>query len=284
MKKLLSMMLVLITVCAMVTGCSTSTDTKEDTKEETTEETKEETTEPKKEKIIIGTMATNLDSVNAGVPSLEEMGYEVEVVTFDDITMPNTALLEGSIDVNYYQHEFYMNAYNKENGTNFVMLEPKLTYTRIAAYSDKYANAEELPDGAMVTIPSDSTNMSRALLLLQDLGLITLEGDTDVYTITEIKDNPKNLQFNLVTGAQVVSTLPDVDLIVVYNKYWVNAGRDTKEAWLTEADRYEFAQGLVVNGENADEAWVQDLIDAYTSDATKKALEEASNGVYDVLF
>ena len=280
MKKLLAMLLVLTTVCTMIVGCSTSTETKKETKQDTTEET----TEPKKEKIVIGTMATNLDSVNAGVPSLEKMGYKVEVVTFDDITMPNTALLEGSIDANYYQHEFYMNAYNKENGTDFVMLEPKLTYTRIAAYSDKYASADELPDGAMVTIPSDSTNMSRALLLLQDLGLITLEGDTDVYTITEIKDNPKNLQFNLVTGAQVVSTLPDVDMIVVYNKYWVNAGRDTKEAWITEADRYEFAQGLVVNGNNADEAWAQDLIDAYTSDETKKALEDASNGVYDVLF
>ena len=177
-----------------------------------------------------------------------------------------------------------MNAYNKEYGTNFVMLEPKLTYTPIAIYSDKYENADALPEGAVITIPSDSTNMSRALLLMQDLKLIKLEEGLDVYTILDITDNPQKFEFYTVTGAQVASTMPDVDMIVVYNKYWVNAGRDPTEAWITESGRYEFAQGLVINGENENEQWAEDIIAAYTATETKETLEADSNGVYEVLF
>ena len=99
-----------------------------------------------------------------------------------------------------------------------------------------------------------------------------------------IVENPKNLEFVEVLGAQVAETLPDVDMIVVYNKYMVAGNYDMSHPLITEGDRFEFAQGLVIDGKNKDTQWAKDLIKAYTSDETKANLESISNGVFEVLF
>ena len=145
--------------------------------------------------IKVGTRADSMDKLAAVTPDIEAAGYKIEAVSFDDSVLPNQALGEGSIDCNWYQHEPYLQAYNKSNGTDFVMVEPKSYAPLFGMYSSKWKSLEELPDGATLGMCSDASNQARGMIMLKDHGLLTLVDGVDTPTIHDVKDNPKNLQF-----------------------------------------------------------------------------------------
>ena len=130
--------------------------------------------------------------VEQAVEELEDKGYTVEIVEFDDYVLPNTAVEEGELDANYFQHIAYLNTFNEENGTH-------LTYTAeihlepMGAFSNKYKSVDEIEDGATVAVPDDSSNETRALRVLEAAGLIEL-AEGDILKVTDIVSNPKNLQ------------------------------------------------------------------------------------------
>ena len=208
------------------------------------------------------------------IQALEDAGFQVETVLFDDYVTPNQALVEGSIDITYHQHRAYMEAFNQDNHADLYMLEPQIAITPYAAYSDKWDSIDSLPDGARIAIPRDSSNTHRCLMMLQDMGLITLDAGVESYTVADIAENPKNLEILQMDNVAMVSVMPDVDAAIMYNKHWIAAGRDVSEALYTESGQAvrTYAGGLVINGANKDAQWVQDLVSAVTSPDCREQL------------
>lgn len=122
----------------------------------------------------------------------------LEIVQIEDTVTPNTSLAEGSLDANFFQHQPYLNDFNKENGTDLVSVGA-VHYEPFGIYAGKTKSLADLPDGATVAVPNNATNEARALLLLQQEGIITLKDGVDIRaTIQDIAENPKNLKFKEV--------------------------------------------------------------------------------------
>ena len=117
--------------------------------------------------------------LEAAAPILAEQGIELDIVEFDDYVLPNTALADGSLDANYFQHQPYLTNFNAENGTDLVSAG-SIHYEPLGLYAGMTASLDELADGAVIGIPADATNGGRALLLLQDLGVLTLKDGIDL--------------------------------------------------------------------------------------------------------
>ena len=125
---------------------------------------------------------------------LAEQGITLEIQQFTDYVMPNNAVEDGSIDANYFQHITYMNDFNEENGTHLVSVA-EIHYEPFGLYAGKTDSLDALADGAQIGVPNDATNEARALLLLEQEGLITLAEDAGLTaTVLDIVENPKNLE------------------------------------------------------------------------------------------
>lgn len=166
--------------------------------------------------IKVGASITpHAEILNAVKDDLAAQGYNLEVVEFTDYVLPNTALEEGDLDANYFQHGPYLDDFNAQNGTHLVAVAA-IHYEPFGIYAGKTTSLEELADGATVAIPNDGTNEARALLLLEAQGLIKLnEGVTFTATKLDIAENPKNLDIQEIEAAQLPRSLQDVDLAVI---------------------------------------------------------------------
>ncbi len=269
-KRLISVLLCAAMAVTMLMGCGSSS-SEEETTEETTEESSDE-----KQVIKLGVRADFIDMVEAIRASVEEAGYELDVTTFDDSIQPNVALGEGSIDVNWFQHQPYLDSYNAENGTDFVMAQPYTHYPLFAMYSEDLESVEDLPDGATIGLCNDATNQARGLKMLQDLGLITYDETVESPTIYDIKDNPKNLQFVEAEMSVLPQSLPDVDAIILAAQHMYNAGLDATKYIAQSQDGPDYSLGFVTRKEDADAQWLADLVEAARCDALKEYFE--SNG------
>lgn len=162
-------------------------------------------------------------------------GYTLEVVEFTDYVQPNNALEAGDLDANYFQHGPYLDNFNEENGTHLVAA-CEVHYEPMGIFSDSLTNLDSIPDGAKVAVPNDTTNEARALLLLQENGLITLKEGADITaTKMDIEENPKNLEIVELEAAQIPRSLPDVDFAVVNGNYALDAGLKFSDALVVEA-------------------------------------------------
>ena len=159
----------------------------------------------------------------------------LDIVEFDDYIMPNDAVEEGELDANYFQHITYMNQFNEDNGYHLVSVG-SIHYEPFGLYAGKTASIEELADGAQVAIPNDATNGGRALLLLEQEGLITLkEGAGITATVNDIVDNPKNLEIVELEARLLPDSLKDVDLAVINGNYAIDAGLKISDALAIES-------------------------------------------------
>ncbi len=213
---------------------------------------------------------------------LAENGYTLEIVEYNDYIQPNTALSSGELDANYFQHVTYLKNYNQENGTNLVSAA-SIHFEPMRIYAGKTKSITDLADGATISVPNDTTNEARALLLLQQEGLIKLkEGVGTNATKIDIAENPKNLQINEVEAAQVPRTVNDVDLVVVNCNYALSAGLDTNDSLAVESDSGEAAQSyanvIAVKDGNENSEKIKALVDALKSEDVKKYIEENYKG------
>ncbi len=219
---------------------------------------------------------------------LADQGITLEIVSFNDYIQPNTAVESGDLDANYFQHITYMNDFNQANGTHLVDAAD-VHYEPFGLYAGKTTSLDALADGAQVAVPNDATNEARALLLLQQEGLITLkEGAGLTATKADIAENPKNLDIVELEAAQVPSRLGDVDLAVINGNYALGAGLKVADALAIESAEGEAAKAyvnvLAVKEGRENDPAIQALAAALTSDTVKTYIEDTYQGAVVPVF
>ena len=221
-------------------------------------------------------------------PLVEKDGYKLEVKEFTDYVQPNTATEDGEVDANYFQHKPYLDNFNKEKGTHLVSVEG-IHFEPFGLYPGKTKSLDALADGATVAVPNDATNEARALLLLQDAGLITLKDDAGINATTnDIVSNPKNLQLKEVEAATVPNIVADVDLACINGNYAIPAGFKTTDALATESATSlaaeAYANVLVVKDGNQNSDKIKALVKALTSDEVRAYINDTYAGAVVPVF
>lgn len=234
------------------------------------------------------TPAPHAEVLEVIADDLAEEGYTLEIVEYNDYILPNKAVTEGELDANYYQHISYLENYNEENGTDLVSAG-SIHYEPFALYAGKTASLDALADGAQIAVPNDGTNEGRALKLLEDEGLITLDPDAGfLATKLDVVENPHNIEIVEMEAAQLPRVLSDVDMAVINGNYAIDAGLDLADALAVEADDSDAAQTyanvvVTANGnENSDK--IKALVAALSSDKVKQFMEETYGGAVVPLF
>ena len=220
--------------------------------------------------------------LNAVADELKAEGYELKVVEYNDYIQPNVALADGDLDANYFQHAPYLENYNEENGTDLVSAYA-IHFEPMGIYAGKSSDIKNVPDGAKIAVPSDATNEARALLLLQDQGVITLKDGAGLEaTANDIESNPHNIELVEVEAAAVARSLEDVDFAIINGNYALSAGLDTSATLASEAADSEAAQTyaniIAVRKGDEDNEKTQALIKALTSQTAKDFIEEQYKG------
>jgi len=234
--------------------------------------------------IVVGATPTpHAEILNEVVADLATQGITLTVQEFTDYVLPNTALNDSDLDANFFQHRPYLDSFNEENGTKLVGLAP-IHYEPLGIYPGKTASIDALKDKAQVAVPNDPTNEARALLLLQDNGLITLKSDAGLEaTKNDIEKNPKNLEIIEIEAAQVPKSLQDVDIAVINGNYAIEAGLNAATDALAKEEQDSlaattFANLIVVREGDETRPEIQALVTALQSDKIKKFIEEKYAG------
>ncbi|CEL26805.1 MULTISPECIES: MetQ/NlpA family ABC transporter substrate-binding protein [Pseudomonas] len=212
-------------------------------------------------------------------PALAKEGVDLKVKVFTDYIQPNVQVAEKRLDANFFQHQPYLDEFNKAKGTSLVAvtgvhLEP------LGAYSSKIKKIEELPGGANVVIPNDATNGGRALLLLAKAGVITLKDPTNILsTIKDIAQNPKDLKFRELEAATIPRVLTQVDLALINTNYALEAKLDpSKDALVIEGNDSPYVNILVSRADNKDSDAMKKLAAALHSPEVKQFITEKYKG------
>ncbi len=226
-RKILSLTLAAGLVLGLFTGCAQTSDTAlEDTSSEAASEAGSGETEQKElETIKVGACVTpHAEVLNVIKDDLAAEGYDLQIVEYNDYVLPNTALESGDLDANYFQHKPYLDDFNAENGTHIVAVA-NVHFEPLGIYAGKTSSIDDLKEGAEVAVPNDTTNEARALLLLEQEGLIKLKADAGLQaTALDIEENPLNLKINELEAAQVARAINDVDIACVNGNYAIEAG------------------------------------------------------------
>lgn len=215
-------------------------------------------------------------------PILAKKGITLEIVKLEDSITPNTGVIEGSLDANYFQHVPYLEQFNKENDSDLVSIGA-IHYEPFGIYAGRVTKLSSLPDGALVAVPNNVTNEARALLLLAQEGIITLNDDAGVNaTVEDITDNPKNIQFKELAPEQLVSALPNVDIAVINGNYAIEGGLKVSDALAVEANdglaAKTYANIIATSPDKKDDEALKTLVEVLQSSEIKSFIEESYDG------
>lgn len=263
MKKILAVALSAVLALGALTGCGS--------------EEKDENT------IRVGASLTpHAELLREAKEILEKEGITLEIVEIEDSVTPNTSLVEGSLDANFFQHQPYLDNFNEESNTDLVSVGA-IHYEPFGIYAGKTTDLANLPDGAKVAVPNNTTNEARALLLLEQEGLLKLKDGVGISaTILDIEENPKNIEFVEVAPEQLVRTLPDVDVAVINGNYAIEGGLHVKDALAVESQEslaaQTYANIVVVQSKDKDNEAIKRLVEVLQSEDIKKYIEETYDG------
>ena len=216
-------------------------------------------------------------------PILEKEGWDLEVTVFDDYVQPNLVVESGDFDANYFQHIPYLDNFNEEQGTHLVNAGG-IHYEPFGIYPGPKKTLDDLEDGDTIAVPNDTTNEARALLLLQDNGVITLKDGAGLEaTVKDIEENPKNIQIEELEAAQVSRVKDEVAFVVLNGNYALQAGYSvSKDSIAHETSDSEAAKTYVnviaVKEGNEDNEAVKALVDVLKSDEIKDYINETYDG------
>ncbi|ARP92119.1 methionine ABC transporter substrate-binding protein [Bordetella genomosp. 9] len=212
-------------------------------------------------------------------PTLAKEGVDLDIKVFSDYVQPNLATADKQVDVNFFQHQPYLDTFNRDRGTNLVSVA-KVHVEPFGAYARKIKNVSELKSGATVAIPNDATNGGRALLLLQKQGLIKLKNPNDIRaTPLDVVDNPKKLRFQELEAAMLPRSLDDVDLALINTNYALEAKLvPTRDALFIEGADSPYANIIVARPDNKDAAAVKKLVQALHTPQVKTFIQEKYQG------
>ena len=268
MKKLVAIIALALALTISLTACGGKTDSKT---------------------IVVGaTPAPHAQILEIAKEILAKDGYTLEIREFDDYVLPNTAVEDGSIIANYFQHITYMNDFNEGSGTHLVSVAG-IHYEPFGIYAGKCSSLAELPDGAQIAVPNDGTNEARALLLLQQEGLIKLKDGVGLSaTKSDIVDNPHNYEIVELEARLLPTTLQDVDVAVINGNYAIDAGLKVSEALAVEAADGTAAEAyvnvLAVKEGNEQNEAILALVNALQSEAVREFIVNTYDGAVVPLF
>ena len=216
----------------------------------------------------------------------EKTGNKVELVVFSDYNQPNEALESGDIDLNAYQHKKFLEEFNKDHKTNLVSIGNTML-APLGIYSKKYKSLDDVKDKDEIVIPNDASNGARALFLLQDAGLIKVNGKKgDSVTITDIKENPKNLKITEVDAAQTARNLDSAALAVVNDTFALDSKIATEYPALKfeeskADDSNPYVNVFAAKKERKDDKILNDFVKKYyQTEKTKKDYEKFTGGAW----
>lgn len=281
-KKWLSTALIATLALGLLAGCGGGSDTANE-EQSAQSVAAAESSAGEADTIVIGASPSpHAEILNHFADQFEAEGYKLEVVEFTDYVQPNNALEGGELDANYFQHQPYLDNFNEENGTHLVSAGA-IHYEPMAVFSETLDNLDGIPNGGSVAVPNDTTNEARALLLLQENGLITLADGADITaTAADIVDNPKNLEIVELAAEQIPRSLPDVDLGVINGNVALNAGLSFDDALVFEAAdslaAQTYANVIAVREGDEDSEKTQVIMKILTSDEAKQYIEETFGG------
>lgn len=284
--KLTSLSLTTIVAASALVGCggssSDTTGSADSTATETTEAASSESQEL--ETITVAASATpHAEILEAAKEALKEQGYDLQVTVFDDYVQPNEVVESGQFDANYFQHIPYLESYNEEHGTHLVDAGD-IHYEPFGIYPGTKSSLDDIEDGDVIAIPNDTTNEARALLLLQDNGLLTLKDGVGLEaTVNDITENPHNIDFEELEAAQVARVAGEVAFVVLNGNYALEAGYSVaKDSIAYEASDSVAAETYVniiaVYEGNENSPKIQALVSVLRSDDIKKFIEDNYDG------
>lgn len=213
------------------------------------------------------------------VPLAAAKGLNIDVIEFSDYVVPNTALADGDLNANSFQHVPYLENQIKDRGFEIVAVAKTIT-TPMGVYSNKVKSLDELADGATVAIPNDPTNGGRALLVLADEGVITVSPDAGlVPTPLDITENPKNFKFRELDAAQLPRALEDADAAVINTNFALAAGISPREDSIAmEKADSPYANVIAVRKGDEEQPWLKTLVEVYHSPEIKNYIETKYEG------
>ena len=267
---ILCVLLLFVLLAGLLTGCGQSKET------------------PAKLRVA-ATAVPHAEILEVAKEVLAKQGIELEIVVYTDYVQPNLVVDSGELDANYFQHTPYLNDFNADNGTHIVSAG-LIHYEPLGLYAGKTASVDALAEGAEIAIPNDATNGARALLLLQQEGIITLKEGAGVNaTKYDIVDNPLNVEIREIDAAQIASLLQDVDLAVINGNYaldaGLNAGTDALAVESAEGEAAQFYANLLgVKEGRENEPAIQALVAALQSQEVKDFINATYNGAVVPIF
>ena len=293
MKKTLSIVLALVLALAALTGCGSAASTPAATEAPAAADTAADTASDAAEApaelevIKVGATATPHGEILESIKdALAAEGYELDIVIYDDYVLPNKALADGELDANYFQHRPYLNSYNEQNGTDLVSAAV-IHYEPFGIYSNGVASLAYLAEGATILIPADDSNGTRALLLLQQEGLIELpEGsslDSSLTTLDVVDDH--GYVITPVQADLIPSQLKNSDegtIAIINGNYALAAGYTSDDALAYESTDSEatetYANVVAVRSGDENSAKIQALVKALQTDAVKQFINDTYKG------
>lgn len=232
--------------------------------------------------VKIGVVGEDTEVWNGVIARLQEQDIYAELVTFTDYNQPNEALLSGDLQLNSFQHQRFLDNFNKEKGSNIVSIGDTVL-APLGLYSSKIKDVSEIKNGDRIAIPDDVSNGSRALILLQTAGLIKVNGQAgDDLTKDDITENPLNLEIIALDASQTARSLDDVTAAAINNGMAIDAGYiPTKDAFFLEPvddNSKPYINIIATKEENKDNEVLKKIAQAYQTDETAKAIDETTKG------
>lgn len=267
-KRFILAALAIITAMALFTGCGSNSDSNKSANAE-------------KNEITVGTTPGSSEEIMEFVKEeAAKQGLKVNVKVFSDYITPDQSLANGDIDLNTYQHQPFLDAFNAKNGTDLVSIG-KTYLAPLALYSHKYKSAKDVPVGAKIGIPNDPSNGGRALLLLQQQGWIKLDPNKSAtkVTVQDIVENPHNIQIIELEAAQLPRSLDDTAASVVNGGYAISAGLSSKrDGIVVEDNTSPYVNIVAARAKDKDNPTYQKFMTIYKSQAVKDFINQKYAG------
>ncbi|MET1240486.1 MetQ/NlpA family ABC transporter substrate-binding protein, partial [Enterococcus faecalis] len=236
----------------------------------------------KEETVKLGVVGTKNDEWESVKDRLKKKNIDLQLVEFTDYTQPNAALAEKEIDLNAFQHQIFLDNYNKEHGTKLVSIGNTVN-APLGIYANKLKDITKIKDGGEIAIPNDPTNGGRALILLQTAGLIKVDpAKQQLPTVSDITENKRQLKITELDATQTARALQDVDASVINSGMAVDAGyTPDKDAIFLEPVNEKakpYVNIVVAREEDQENKLYQKVVEEYQQEETKKVIAETSKG------
>ena len=283
MKKIAKIALALAVLVGFSACGAKNNETKEAGKESKTEQAK--TDKDGKTTIKIGVVGEYNEVLERVIKRYEKAtGNKVELVKFSDYSQPNEALLAKDIDLNAYQHYKFLDEFNKSKGSDLISIGNTML-APMGLYSNKLKSLDELKEGAKIAIPNDPSNGSRALFLLQEAGLIKVDGEPgDLIGLDKVKENPKNLDLVEMDASQTPRSLEDVDVAAVNDTFALDSGLDKQKAIFVEDPKADsvkqYINLIAARKEDENNEAYKEFVKYYQTEETVKDMEEITKGAW----